>query len=139
MPRRRCRLRTSPEYIKRDFLLLRRELVNISLGHEGSLQSPCFKRGQLSAAPGLAFCFPSSCYNSFRGFKNRCKKTHPAEEKAHQAGRGLRATASLSRVVALVSAQLHSSCTGVLGKKNINSISLREKNYLDALLSPAWV
>lgn len=68
---RRCCLRTSPEYIKHNFLLLHRKLVNISLGHGGRLQSPRFKGGQLSAALGLAFGFPSSCYNSFCGFENR--------------------------------------------------------------------
>lgn len=49
---RHCCLRTSPEYIKRNFLLLPRKLVNISLGHGGRLQSPRFKGGQLSAALG---------------------------------------------------------------------------------------
>lgn len=71
LPRRLCCLCTSPEYMKCNFLLLCRELVNISLGHGGSLKSLCFKKGQLSAALGLAFGFPSSCYNSFCGFNNR--------------------------------------------------------------------
>lgn len=105
-PHRRCCLRTSPEYIKHNFLLFHWELVNISLGHRGSLQSPCFKGGQLSAALGLAFGFASSRYYLFCGFKNRLKEKHPAEEKAWAKPTGLSVTCMLLWLEGLLSSTL---------------------------------
>lgn len=65
---RHHRLRTSQNIFRVIFFCFAGSLL---IFHWGSLQSACFKGGQLSAALGLAFGFPSFCYNSFCGFKNR--------------------------------------------------------------------